>query len=366
MNVRTSLLLSGFLTILVLLAGCSGTTTDAAPSGTGITTGDSPAGIRADVAAMDSILPSTYLQFANRDVTYIDFDLTNPTGTARTVVVESEVPGFTDKAVNTVEVPAYGNITVGQTPTLLTAAIPAEVRTASLHYRVSLADRTRIDEQTYPVKIFPKDTMVWEVKDGDEEYDMSEYLAAWVTPHAAVIDPLMRKAAEYHPEKSIAGYQCGESCSEQEWTEYSDAQVKAVFTALKNDYRITYINSPIAFGNGGDNPQRVRLPKDAIAANSANCVDGAVLYASALESIGMNPHLIILPTHAFVCYDTMPDKEGITCLETTMTGSATFEEAVAAGEEQYEEEMKAGNFKSGTSRDYSLSDLRAAGILPME
>jgi hypothetical protein len=80
----------------------------------------------------------------------------------------------------------------------------------------------------------------------------------------------------------------------------------------------------------------------------------------------MNPHLIILPTHAFVCYDTMPEKEGITCLETTMTGSATFEEAVAAGEEQYQEEITNGNFKSGTSRDYSLSELRAAGILPME
>lgn len=366
MNVRISLLLPGFLAILVLLAGCSGTTQDPAPSGSGITAGGNPAGIRADVGAMDSILPSTYLQFANRGVTYIDFELTNPTGTARTVVVESEVPGFTDKAINTVEVPAYGNITVGQTPMLRTAAIPAEVKTAALHYKVSLTDGTLIEEQTYPVKVFPKDTMVWEVNDGDEKYDMSEYLAAWVTPHAAVIDPLMRKAAEYHPEKSIAGYQCGESCSEQEWTEYSNTQVKAVFNALKNDYKITYINSPIAFGNGGDNPQRIRLPRDAIASNSANCVDGTVLYASALESIGMNPHLIILPTHAFVCYDTKPDGEGVTCIETTMTGSSTFEEAVAAAEEEYQEEMKAGNFKSGTSRDYSLSELRAAGILPME
>jgi hypothetical protein len=176
----------------------------------------------------------------------------------------------------------------------------------------------------------------------------------------------MRKAAEYHPEKSIAGYQCGESCSEQEWAEYSNAQAKAVFTALKNDYRITYINSPIAFGSGGDNPQRVRLPKDAMASNSANCIDGTVLYASALESIGMNPHIIILPTHAFVCYDTMPDAEGITCIETTMTGSSTFEEAVAAAEEEYQEEITNGNFRSGASRDYSLAELRAEGILPME
>jgi hypothetical protein len=62
----------------------------------------------------------------------------------------------------------------------------------------------------------------------------------------------------------------------------------------------------------------------------------------------------------------MPGKKGITCLETTMTGSATFEEAVAAGQVHYQEEMTNGNFRSGASRDYSLSDLRAAGILPME
>ncbi|MDD5144037.1 hypothetical protein [Methanoregula sp.] len=366
MRIRTSLLFSGFIIILILLAGCTEDTPNTVSPGTGSAAGAGPAGIRAGVAAMDSILPSTYLQFANLDVTYIDFELTNPTGTARTVVVESEVPGFTEKAINTVEVPAYGNVTVGQTPMLRTGAIPAEVKTAALHYKVSLADGTRIDEQTYPVKVFPKDTMVWEVKDGDEEYDMAQYIAAWVTPHAAVIDPLMRKAAEYHPEKSIAGYQCGESCSEREWADYSNAQVKAIFTALKNDYRITYINSPIAFGSGGDNPQRVRLPKDAIAANSANCIDGTVLYASALESIGMNPHIIILPTHAFVCYDTKPDAEGITCIETTMTGSATFEEAVAAAEEEYQEEITNGNFRSGASRDYSLAELRAEGILPME
>ncbi|HEX3001285.1 MAG TPA: hypothetical protein VHN82_02790 [Methanoregula sp.] len=366
MKFRISFFLIGLLAIVSLLAGCTDASPDRAPSGTMNTAIGSPAGIRVDVAAMDSILPSTYLQFANRGVTFIDFELTNPTGTARQVVVESEIPGFADKAINTVDVPAYWNNTVGPTPTLRTGAIPGEVRTATLHYRVSFADGTLIEEQTYPVKIFPKDTMVWEVKDGDKEYDMSEYLAAWVTPHAGVIDPLMRKAAEYHPEKSIAGYQCGESCSEQEWTEYSNAQVKAVFSALKNDYRITYINSPIAFGNDGENPQRIRLPEEAVAANSANCVDGTVLYASALESIGMNPHLIILPTHAFVCYDTMPRGERISCLETTMTGSASFEEAVAAGQEQYEEEMAKGNFKSGVSRDYPLSDLRAAGILPME
>lgn len=78
-----------------------------------------------------------------------------------------------------------------------------------------LADGTRIDEQTAPIKIYAKNTMVWGVSDGEEWNDMTPFIGAG-DPHAAEIDPL-RKAAEYHPEKSIAGYQCGDSCTDAMW-----------------------------------------------------------------------------------------------------------------------------------------------------
>ena len=316
---------------------------------------------------MDAVLASTYLQMSNLNMTVIDFNIMNPTDSPRTVIVESEIPGYTEKSINTVVVPARGKITVGQTPSLRPSAIPSEMTSATLHYKVALADGTRIDEQTKPIKIYAKDTMVWSVFDGDEWNDMTPYIAAWVTPHAAEIDPLVRKAAEYNPAKSMNGYQCGDSCTDKEWEDDTNAQVKAIFTALKNDYQITYINSPIAYGRQSDNNQRVRLPKDSLSSKSANCIDGTVLYASALESIGMNPHVIILPTHAFVCYETKPDSpDHLSCLETTMTSWSTFEEAVEAGNQKFQEEITNGNFKADKSQDISISNLRTIGILPMQ
>ena len=358
MKLFTPLRLLALLVILILAAGCTGTSPGSSSSSSGISV---------DVSAMDSILASTYLQMSSLNMTYIDFVISNPTDTPQTVTVESEIQGYTEKSINTVDVPAHRNVTVGQTPSLRTSAIPSEMTTATLHYKVALADGTRIDEQTYPVKIYAKDTMVWAIYDGDEWNDMTPYIGAWVTPHAAEIDPLVRRAADYNPEKSMAGYQCGDSCTDEMWAEYTNDQVKAIFTALKNDYQLTYINSPIAYGKSSENPQRVRLPKDSITAKSANCIDGAVLYASAFESIGMNPHIIILPTHAFVCYDTKPDSpDHFSCVETTMTASSTFEEAVAQGNQEYRDEITNGNFKSGNSQDLSIADLRTIGIYPMQ
>ena len=369
MNYRIPFLISGLLVILILAAGCTGTSPTASTS-----TGASPAAgtgssdITVAVNAMDSVLTSTYVQLPNLDITFIDFTITNPTDTPKTVIVESEIPGYTEKSINTVEVPAHGNITVGQTPTLRTSAIPQEKTTASLHYKVALADGPRIDEQSQNVNIYPKDTMVWGFDEDGEWVDMTAYVAAWVTPHEPTIDTLVRKAADYHPEKSMTGYQCGDSCTEAEWVADSNAQVKAIYTALKEDYQITYINSPTAFGKGNENPQRIRLPKESLSSKSANCIDGAVLYASAIESIGMHPHIITTPTHAFTCYDSKPDDSGqLICLETTMTaGDWTFEQALEEGTEKYQAEISNGNFGTNASQDLSITDLRAKGILPMQ
>jgi hypothetical protein len=350
------------LLLIILAAGCTGTPAEPAGSSED---GAFDNSLIVEVSAMDAVLTSTYLQMANLDMTFIDFTLTNPTGDPITVTVESEIPGYTEKSINTVMIPAHGNITVGQNPPLRPGAVPREMTPAALRYRVAYSSGNLIEEQTVPVKIYARDTMIWGVNDGEEWNDMTPFIAAWVTPHADGIDTLVRRAAEYHPERSMSGYQCGTDCTDDDWEGYTNAQVEAIYTALKNDYRITYINSPIAYGKSSENPQRVRLPAESLASGSANCIDGAVLYAAALESIGLNPHLIITPDHAFVCYETAPDTGRVTCLETTMTGSAPFSDAIAAGMEAYHEEIASGNFASGKSQELVVASLRGEGILPM-
>ncbi|MCX6699349.1 MAG: hypothetical protein NTV68_05395 [Methanomicrobiales archaeon] len=117
----------------------------------------------------------------------------------------------------------------------------------------------------YPIKIYEKYTMVWSVFDGDEWHEMSGFIAAWVTPHATEIDPLVRQAAEYHPDKSMNVYQCGGSCTDDEGERYTNALVKALFMALKKGHQICYINPAFTYGKTSDKPQRVRLPKEDLA-----------------------------------------------------------------------------------------------------
>jgi hypothetical protein len=366
------LFLLSLLAILFLAAAGCTDPDDTAPVPTAAQGTGSPAGGSSaspgdvEVAVFDAVVPAAYLQMPALGETFADFSIRNPTGSARTYTIESQIPGFSEKSVNTVTIPAGGTEVIGQTPALLSSAIPREMTPAQFHYKIALSDGTLVEEQTLPLSIYAKDTMIWAVSEGEETTELTPYIAAWVTPHAPGIDTLVRDAAEYHPGRGISGYQCGAQCTNEEWEADTNSQVKAIFESLKNDYRIVYINSPFAYGKATENVQRVRLPEDALASKSANCIDGTVLYASALESIGMNPRIIILPDHAFLCYDTRPDDPGqFACLETTMTSSATFEEAQKSGDEAYQEEVEKGRFKSGESSDLSVAGLRTQGIRPM-
>lgn len=359
------------LAALVLSCGCTGDSSKSTPEeraasptqGMPVSSGD----LTVAVQTMDTVMPGVYFQMPNQNITFIDFDITNSGTNAARVTVESEISGYSEKAISTVEVPPGQTILVSQTPVLKTGSIPRELTNAQIHYKVSSAGGNVIAEETIPVRIYAKDTMVWEIRDGNESADMSGYIGAWVMPHASGIDSLIRKSADYQPQRSMSGYQCGNDCTADEWKEYTNSQVKAMYTALQKDYDITYISSGTSFSTSSDSTQRVRLPEDSLQTKSANCIDGTVLYASALESIEINPHIILLPSHAFVCYDTSDTAaDELVCLETTMTGSATFEEAVSEGNQEYEEEITNGNFKSGKSQDLDLRELRSRGILPMQ
>lgn len=344
--------------LFLVIAGCTNAGTSTGNTGS----------ISTNVSGMDTIMPGVYTQFPYLNLTFIDFDITNSGDSDETVRVESEVTGYTEKSVNTVLVPSHSTITVSQNPLLIPAKIPTEETQAQLHYVVSTQDGKVIEEQTEPVTIYAKDTMVWAIDEGNETTDMSAFIGAWVMPHAPGIDSLVRKAADYSVGEAMTGYQCGDSCrSDADWEAYTNAQVKGIYTALKKDYALTYVNSPISFGKSADSTQKVRLPADSLASSSANCIDGTVLYASALESIGINPHIIVLPTHAFVCYDTSDEEDNtLVCLETTMTRSSSFEDAIAMGNEEYQDEINNGDFATGKSVDYSVNELRELGIHPIQ
>lgn len=135
-------------------------------------------------------------------------------------------------------------------------------------------------------------------------------------------------------------------------------QTKAIYDALKNDYKISYVNSSISYPNG---TQKIRLPTDALSLGSANCIDGTVLFASALENISLEPIICLIPGHAFVGWKRWTGAIGkYEFLETTMIGSSTYEEAYKKGLAEFTQYR---NTKSITIID--VKACRDIGITPL-
>ena len=73
-------------------------------------------------------------------------------------------------------------------------------------------------------------------------------------------------------------------------------QMGAIFEAIAS-IGIVYCTPPASFENEG---QRIRMCDTIFTQKLATCVDMAILYASCIEAIGLNPLLIVINGHAFV------------------------------------------------------------------
>jgi hypothetical protein len=108
-------------------------------------------------------------------------------------------------------------------------------------------------------------------------------------------------------------------------------QVEAIYEAL-HDRGITYSNTTLSFPAGS---QKIRFPQDALHQAAANCIDGTVLMASALEAIGIEPLIVMVPGHAFLGWRDAPGSPVVEFVETTMIGSQSFATATAYAMSEY-------------------------------
>jgi hypothetical protein len=166
----------------------------------------------------------------------------------------------------------------------------------------------------------------------------------------------LRQAAAHHPKQQLFGYQEGQDVT---------LQVRAIFEALQAA-ELTYVNSTVTFNpEESARSQRVRLPRECLAEKQANCVDGALLFASLLEAASLNPALVIIPRHAFVAWETDKQSDQWCYLETTQLAGGTFESACELGAK------KAATYQALQTplsfSQWSLRDLRTTyQITPLE
>jgi len=79
------------------------------------------------------------------------------------------------------------------------------------------------------------------------------------------------------------------------------------------------------------------LPENVLKNNAGNCIDLTVLFASILEGVGLHSLIFLTKDHAFIGWGDKDRADQIVCLEATAIGRCTFEEAVALGQQVFEE-----------------------------
>ena len=129
---------------------------------------------------------------------------------------------------------------------------------------------------------------------------MPETISSFITPNAQSLSIVRSKASdilgEWGSQKSLEGYQF-------EDRDRVLTQAAAIYAALERE-NITYVNPPAGFEKTG---QRIRLSDDVLSNHEGTCLDLAILYASALESIGLNTVIFIVRGHAFAGFWLVDD-----------------------------------------------------------
>ncbi|MEO3430161.1 DUF3320 domain-containing protein [Pelagibius sp. CAU 1746] len=120
---------------------------------------------------------------------------------------------------------------------------------------------------------------------------MPELLAAFVMPNDPAVARLLKEASEVlrrsGKNPSLEGYQ--QKSRKRVW------EIAAALWAAVAQRRLTYVEPPASFERQG---QKIRTPGEVLETGLATCLDSAVLFASALEQVGLNPMIAFTDGHA--------------------------------------------------------------------
>ena len=321
----------------------------------------------------EDTIPSIFLELIPKmssndyeESNYITFKVENSNDFDITLKAYGEITDYTNLAKKTITVESGKSASFGLFPMLSPGVFSSLSELKAIPYNIKLDfiyenETINLIEETPTAILTAKDVIYWSMYDdeSDEWINLCFLIAGWVTPHVSEVDELIRVAAAYHSSGQLIGYQ---GTPDPDKGLIAAGQVEAIFNALKTQYLITYINSSISYPTG---TQRVKYPADALNLASANCIDGTILIAAALENIGLKPVVILVPGHAFIGWYTWEDSETIDALETTMIGNSDFYSAHSQGITELHNEFNNGNFDSGISQMIDIQQMRNFGLTPL-
>jgi len=319
--------------------------------------------LQAEYTYTNNLVTALYHLYGTVLDDFVDITLTNSGSEPVTMIVQTEVAGYTTPALDTIEVDAGDSFELHQNPRLIPEAVDRlqSQKPGSFHIRVVYlengVEKALLDE-TRQILIYSRRDFVW--IPGFETHEEYELWAAWVTPSDPAVEELIRAAADYDPTGIMtSGY--GDEPNDGDGSVWR--RLKAIWAAESEVYRLTYISTMTTFAPGS--VQRMRLPAEVLEQRGGNCVELAVLFASAAEALGLEAAIIRIPGHAYTAIRTDLENANYDFVETTMIGRASFAAAVNKGAEEWGETKPHLDAKEEGYAWVTIPIAREKGILPI-
>jgi hypothetical protein len=282
----------------------------------------------------------------------VSVKVSNSTDTEQRYRISVRVPGWSDQEMQVVRVSAGGAKTFIFAPSFLPRFFKnREIAAATAQIRITDLAGNAVYESTVPVRMRAVEDMYW-----GKGFKNAQFIASWVTPHDIRVQKVLSSAKELMPGRRLPGYEDWKSAAGQEHE--TRLQARAIYDALQKE-KLSYVKSSLTFGANTDVSERIRTPRESIAASSANCIDAAVLFASAFENLGMDPVIVLVPGHAYAGVKLGENSNKYLYIDVALTGRYTFDNAVSSADRGL------ARLRPAQITKIEISDARRAGIYPM-
>lgn len=268
-------------------------------------------------------------------------------------IITTEVPGWTQRSVQTVVLAPRETRTFSLNPDLLPAAYDnEEIRRATLVVTASSAAGGTSFAQNRTLHLHSASDFYW-----GKKFANAQFLARWVTPHDPSVLLLVSEAKRWAPNGRMPGYGF-KTDSPAATAAVVKQQVNAAFEAIRSA-GMSYVSSIFTFGDFIDQAQRIRLPRETLSLSNANCIDVSVLFAAVMENLGLKPVIVIVPGHAFAGVRLGPQSPDTLYVDLTVLPKGNLASAIS----------RANGWIKKTPPDQvitvDISAARALGIYPM-
>lgn len=231
------------------------------------------------------------------------------------VLVEVEIPGFTQKYSQTVTLDENCTKLYVKPPILTEEADLSQAKDAQLTINITnMSDNSLIKADTNPIKLKSRNDFEFY---GEEFYLCDKYnILCMLEPESDAIVELKRLAVEWinvisnGAINSLPGYQKVTDWNEIQITSCQVAAIQAAMSSMG----VKYVMDPYSVSGSS---QSINLPSETLEKKSGLCVETSLVMASALQSLGMHPLLVFPPGHCQVAVESWKDSGQYLLIETT-------------------------------------------------